>query len=96
MDVGGVTGVTSEHESSTQTKRSGMCCEDDTKRVCQRPHMPDVPSEPFKTNPGGDLEMIWGRMNGLDEAIAVLQHGHNLLASTMEELRACQHAVASA
>lgn len=51
----------------------------------ERPHAPNVPDAPFPV--GSDCELIWGRLNGLDEALAILQHGHNLLASALEELK---------
>jgi hypothetical protein len=50
-----------------------------------RPHVPDIPSAPFSEN--NELELLWGRLNGMDEALTTLQHGHNLLASALEELK---------
>jgi len=41
------------------------------------------------------LELIWGRMNGFDEALTTLQHGHNLLASALEELKGRHSVVAT-
>jgi hypothetical protein len=50
-----------------------------------RPHVPHIPSAPFSEN--NELELLWGRLNGMDEALTTLQHGHNLLASALEELK---------
>jgi hypothetical protein len=59
----------------------------DTKEgaIADRPHVPHIPSAPFSEN--NELELLWGRMNGMDEALTTLQHGHNLLASALEELK---------
>jgi hypothetical protein len=58
-----------------------------------RPHVPHIPSAPFSEN--SELELIWGRMNGFDEALTTLQHGHNLLASALEELKGRHSVVAT-
>jgi hypothetical protein len=59
----------------------------------ERPHMPSVPHADAPFSEDKDMEMLWGRLNGLSEAIAMLQHGHNLLASSLEEIKGRQSVV---
>lgn len=56
-----------------------------------RDHMPTMPCLNSTFSDDTRMDMLWGRLNGIDEVIKMLQHGHNIISSSLDDLKGKVH-----